>query len=84
MFRGSERHGPWVVSCLAGVWAELLGSRIAAACAPVRWERGRLWIEVRDPTWATTLESMRAELLGRIRERTDGEVAELEFWLTRP
>jgi hypothetical protein len=84
MFRGSERHGPWIVACLEGAWPRLVGARIAEVCAPVAWERGRLFVEVRDVAWSDTLAAVKGDLLERIRAGTDGEVSELELRPPRP
>ena len=82
LFRGSERHGSWIVACLEGAWPRLLGARLAGVCVPVEWERGRLMVEVRDRGWVDTLGAMKAELLERIRLATGGRVTQLEFRLT--
>ncbi|PYV13565.1 MAG: hypothetical protein DMG07_14090 [Acidobacteria bacterium] len=79
MYRGTDRHGPWLVACLEGAWPKLLGEKIAAVCAPVDWRDRTLAIEIRDDAWTDTLQSMRGELLERIRRATGDEVLRLRF-----
>jgi predicted nucleic acid-binding Zn ribbon protein len=79
MYRGTERHGPWVVACLQGAWPKLVGARIAAVCTPVEWRDRTLVVEVLDPAWRAGLERVQEDLLERIRTATGGEVLRLGF-----
>ena len=79
LYRGKPIHGRWVVACLEGAWPKLLGERVAKACRPVSWDDYRLVVEVVDPVWTESLESVRDGMLERIRTATDDEVRCLAF-----
>ncbi len=79
LFRGTPRHGEWVIACLEGAWPTLVGERIAGVCRPVAFEGSRLTIEVLDSAWLEPLKEMAAELLARIQKGTSDEVREIAF-----
>ena len=79
MYRGTERHGPWLVACLQGAWPKLVGTQIAAVCTPVDWRDRTLVVEVRDPAWRDGLRRVQGDLLERIRTATGNEVLRLSF-----
>ena len=79
LYRGKPIHGRWVVACLEGAWPKLLGERVAQACRPLSWEDYRLVVEVVDPVWTESLESIREDMLERIRTATNDEVRRLTF-----
>ena len=82
LYRGTPQHGEWVVACLQGAWAGLVGESIASVCKPARWVDSKLWIEVADAAWVGALESVRGEMLDRICKATSGEVRGISFSLT--
>jgi len=79
LFRGTPRHGEWMIACLEGAWPWLMGERISRVCRPLRFDRSRLTIEIADAAWVETLRGMKPELLGRLRQATGGEIHELDF-----
>ena len=79
LFRGTPRHGEWVVACLEGAWPALVGERIAGVCRPARVEGSVLTIEVLDGAWEEPLREMRTELLQRISQGTGNTVSDLQF-----
>ncbi len=79
LYRGKPIHGRWIVACLEVAWPGLLGGRIAQACRPSSWEDYRLVVEVVDPVWTESLESIREDMLERIRTATNNEVRRLTF-----
>ncbi len=79
LYRGKPIHGRWIVACLEGAWPGLLGGRIAQACRPLSWEDYRLVVEVVDPVWTESLESIQEDMLERIRTATNDEVRRLTF-----
>ena len=79
LFRGTPQHGDWVVACLEGAWAPLVGERLAAACRPVSFEGSELVIEITDREWDDAIRSLADELLEKIRDATGNEVQQLSF-----
>ncbi len=79
LFRGTPRHEEWVVSCLGGAWAGLLGGSLAAICRPLTLEKSRLVVEVLDPLWMQALVDLREQILAKLRVATGGEVQALTF-----
>jgi hypothetical protein len=70
LYRGTPRHGEWVVACLDGAWSGLLGARLAAACRPVRFVGSELTIEAADIHWAEAVKSVKPELIEKLRTAT--------------
>lgn len=62
---GSQRAGAAAMGGVFGRWTEVVGEAMAAHVQPVKLERDRLLVEVRDPAWATQVRM----LSDRIRER---------------
>jgi predicted nucleic acid-binding Zn ribbon protein len=60
------------LAAVQGVWAEVVGERIAAVAQPVS-ERGEtVTIACQDPVWVEELDLMQERLLARLRERLGG------------
>jgi predicted nucleic acid-binding Zn ribbon protein len=81
LFRGSPRHGDWVVACLEGAWPAIVGEGIARVCQPASCAGATLIVSVTDAAWEKVLTSMKDELQAKIRLATGGEVQELSFVL---
>ena len=79
LYRGQPNHGPWVVGCLEGGWARILGERLAAVCRPVWFRDSDLLIEITDGGWERAVRGVKAELLEKIRAATAGEVRGIRF-----
>ena len=79
LYRGTPQHGPWVVACLEGAWAAILGDKLARVCRPVSWENYRLTIAVPDQEWSESLQGLKEDLLARIRHATGHEVRQISF-----
>jgi predicted nucleic acid-binding Zn ribbon protein len=79
LYRGTPRHNDWVVACLEGMWAGLLGERIAQACRPAGFRNARLTIQILNPAWTEPLREMERDLLLRIGGATGNEVRHLVF-----
>lgn len=73
--RGAPDQNEWIVSCLAGAWAKLLGDRLATVCRPVAFSKGRLTIEASDASWERALRDLQPELEEKLRTATAGEIA---------
>ena len=74
LYRGTPKQGEWVVACLQGAWAKLLGDRLAGVCRPVSFGDSTLVIEILDPQWEEAIKSVTPELLEKLRSATAGEV----------
>ena len=81
LYRGTPRHGEWVVACLDGSWQRLLGERLAAACRPHYLERSELCIEILDPAWEQALQGVKKELEEKLCAATGGEVRRVRLSL---
>ena len=79
LFRGSPRHGEWVVSCLAGAWPVLVGQQISAACEPRSLEKSILTVQVIVPEWKEALEGLKEEIAAKLRTATGGVVEGVVF-----
>jgi hypothetical protein len=81
LFRGSPRHGEWVLACLEGAWPAIVGEGIARVCRPASCAGATLVVSITDTAWEKVLASMKDELQAKIRLVTGGEVRELSFVL---
>ena len=79
LYRNQPEHGSWVVACLEGAWAGILGEKLSKVCRPVAWDNHRLIIEIQDQEWLESLQGMKGDVLARIREATNNEVREISF-----
>ncbi len=64
---GTQRGGAAAVGGVFGRWNEVVGEAMAAHVQPVKLERDRLVVEVREPAWATQVRM----LSDRIRDRLE-------------
>jgi len=83
IYRGTPKHGEWVVACLQGAWQKLLGDKLAAVCAPASFDGSTLVIEVIDPQWNEAVRSVVPALLEKLRTATAGEVSRVSV-VSRP
>jgi predicted nucleic acid-binding Zn ribbon protein len=77
--RGTSHHGKWIVECLNGCWAKIVGQKLAAVCRPVHLKDSVLKVEVIDDAWMDTVRSMRLELQHKLYDDTCGEVKEIRI-----
>jgi predicted nucleic acid-binding Zn ribbon protein len=77
--RGTSHHGKWVVECLNGSWAKIVGEKLAAVCRPVYLRDSVLKVEVIDDAWMDAVRSMRLELQHKLYNDTCGEVKEIRI-----
>jgi hypothetical protein len=81
LYRGSPRHGEWVVACLEGAWPALVGDTLTKVCRPSRFSHSTLVIEILDHAWEEPLRSCREMLSAKLREATGDEVRQISFTL---
>lgn len=79
LYRGTPQEGEWIIACLEGAWAALVGERLAQVCRPALFEEGCLTIQILDPSWVDALQGMGAELREKIRAATHNEVRHVRF-----
>ena len=79
IYKGTPRHGEWVIACLQGAWRVLVGEPLARVCRPCAFSDSRLVIEITDPNWEGALRATETELLQKLRKATDGEVSSVSF-----
>jgi predicted nucleic acid-binding Zn ribbon protein len=63
------------LAAIQAAWRDAVGERIAAEARPVEEQDGQLTVACSSATWAQELDLLGPELLGRLRERLDEEVA---------
>jgi len=62
------------------LWPSLAGADVARRALPVAFREHVLTVEVANATWRYVLEREHREgLCGRLRDATDGEVADIRF-----
>ncbi len=84
LYRGTPKHGEWVVACLKGTWTNILGERLAKTCRPSSVEEKELSVEILDLAWKDALQGMREEIENKLRAATNGEVRCVRFTHPRP
>lgn len=78
--RGGDRQA--TVSVFAR-WADLVGESVAAHVKPLKWDGATLVVEVEDPSWATQMRFLEADLLRRVNEVSGTVVERLEIRVRR-
>ena len=81
LFHGTAFHDEWIVGCLQGAWAGLLGDRIGKVCRPAAVRGRELVVEVSNASWLPILSGMKPELLERIHSVAGDEVLQISFRL---
>jgi predicted nucleic acid-binding Zn ribbon protein len=77
LYRGTASHDPWVTACLEGAWSGLVGENVAKVSRPVWLKNAELAVEVSSEPWLSALESMKPEMLRRIRSFAGSDVKRL-------
>ncbi len=65
---GTQRAGAAAVGGVFGRWSEVVGEAMAAHVQPVKLERDRLVVEVREPAWATQVRMLNGRIIDRLKE----------------
>lgn len=65
---GTQRAGASAVGGVFGRWSEVVGEAMAAHVQPVKLERDRLVVEVREPAWATQVRMLSDRIIDRLKE----------------
>jgi predicted nucleic acid-binding Zn ribbon protein len=71
--QGGRQRGTVSAAAVGGVfgrWVEIVGEAMAAQVRPVKLDRGRLLVEVREPAWATQVKLLGDQLRQKIADVT--------------
>ncbi len=79
IYRGTPGHDNWVLACLEGAWAKLVGDRLAAVCRPVRLNGNELVVEILDRDWESALRGIEPALQHKLEAITAGIVKTISF-----
>lgn len=78
--RGGDRQATVTVFAQ---WSDLVGESVAAHVRPLKWDGGTLVVEVDDPSWATQMKFLEADLLRRVNQGAETVVERLEIRVRR-
>lgn len=79
IYRGTPRHGQWVLVCLEGAWKKLVGDKLADVCRPVRLNDSELVVEILDRDWEEAVKAVESALRQKLETATTGIVKTLSF-----
>lgn len=77
--RDRPEHDKWVLTCLEGAWAKLLGDKLSAVCRPAAVQGSELVVEILDRNWEEALQSVKPEMQEKLRIATAGEIKRISF-----
>lgn len=81
-----DRLGADTASAISGVfgeWAEIVGEQVAQHVTPIKLERGKLIVEVDDPSWATQMRFLEPQLIEKIHVATSSTINAIEVRVKR-
>jgi len=81
-----DRLGADTASAISGVfgeWAQIVGEQVAKHVTPIKLERGRLIVEVDDPSWATQMRFLESQLIEKIHVATSSTITAIEVRVKR-
>ncbi len=65
-------------------WESVVGETVSKACEPVSYDRGLLWIWVKNSTWLQELQFLKPELLRKINHWAQTDfISDIKFTLNR-
>ena len=71
------------VSGVFGLWQELVGEQVATHVTPIKLERGRLIVEIDDPSWATQMRFLEPQLIEKLNAATTSTITAIEVRVKR-
>ena len=80
--RGMANYGEWVIACLQGAWPRLVGDRLAAVCRPAAFRNSELVVEVLNKGWEEAVQSVKPDLVQKLRAATAGVIKTIAIRLT--
>ena len=81
-----DRLGADTTSAISGVfgeWAQIVGEQVAQHVTPIKLERGKLIVEVDDPSWATQMRFLEPQLIEKIHVATSNTINAIEVRVKR-
>ncbi len=72
-----------VISGVFGEWAQIVGEQVAQHVTPIKRERGKLIVEVDDPSWATQMRFLEPQLIEKIHIATSSTINAIEVRVKR-
>ncbi len=79
LYKGTPGHGEWVVTCLQGAWAKIVGDRLASVCRPAMFSGSELVVEIVNPGWEEAVNSVRPVLVEKLNMAAPGLVKTLSL-----
>ena len=81
-----DRLGAESTSAISGVfgeWPKIVGEQVAQHVTPIKLERGRLIVEIDDPSWATQMRFLEPQLLEKLNTATTSRINSIEVRVKR-
>jgi len=81
-----DRLGAESTTAITGVfgeWPKIVGEQVAQHVTPIKLERGRLIVEVDDPSWATQMRFLEPQLIEKLNAATTSTITAIEVRVKR-
>ena len=66
-----------------GEWPNIVGEQVAQHVKPIKLERGRLIVEIDDPSWATQMRFLEPQLIEKLNAATTSTITTIEVRVKR-
>jgi predicted nucleic acid-binding Zn ribbon protein len=66
-----------------GEWPNIVGEQVAQHVTPIKLERGRLIVEIDDPSWATQMRFLEPQLIEKLNTATTSTITTIEVRVKR-
>ena len=66
-----------------GEWPNIVGEQVAQHVTPIKLERGRLIVEIDDPSWATQMRFLEPQLIEKLNAATTSTITTIEVRVKR-
>ena len=66
-----------------GEWPNIVGEQVAQHVTPIKLERGRLIVEIDDPSWATQMRFLEPQLVEKLNASTTSTITAIEVRVKR-
>ena len=81
-----DRLGAETTTAITGVfgeWPKRVGEQVAQHVTPIKLERGRLIVEIDDPSWATQMRFLEPQLVEKLNTATTSTITSIEVRVKR-
>jgi predicted nucleic acid-binding Zn ribbon protein len=81
-----DRLGAESTTAITGVfgeWPKIVGEQVAQHVTPIKLERGRLIVEIDDPSWATQMRFLEPQLVEKLNAATSSTITAIEVRVKR-